>query len=711
MTGKQKRRRQEMVANSNAVDPQLQEQLELRFEHEQYQRQNQATPTHRGSVGYYRDVIDDLTIEIQHLREELRRYKRKSPGLLREQKLFEIKIHDLSKRSKGDLETTLQDFVVGLGDSRARPSATSRPKPAKQNDRSYSHDLPEGLYPQHTVLTDGEKRRVVVKRLEQLFTAQLSGNQTPHDQMTPPAAGIERAVPVVAEAQVQQRLRVHEPPNVVAVEPAREASILPPGQQFMLSERSILNDLQSEHSSNSNRIASGANTPSPQPSPPEQRPTRLKDVDPARVQVPRENLEYIRHLGFAPPERLTEPTGAAPADLPDADGWVSLNLLYNLAQLHMVDVTLDFVRMAVLEMSTKFQLSSDRHKLRWRGGWGGSSLASDTSADSSRQTSEVDVDGKRQKTRRLTGYSVRDGTYCENQFMSWPQTYATSKSFHYKPLFGQEDSNTGQAPICGMLHSSDAVEENNLSKSLLKFSPSDMSNRRKRRRDGTIIYYSATPFYTDLSGDAGSVPAPTSRPSRGWDRPGPTTQFPCSRPLRSAFNFTADHLPLNELADKIEGADDGSLEFTADSGSEDSVELEFDLPSSDEHQPINVPPMEPCGLGGIMPDDCFMITVKTNRTNYDLKSLPPWAQRFHADKAIEDISGRLAAKAITSPTQLASRPSAEGASPAVEIEYMAIRSKRLPEVPLPPAIFFHLTSNNASPDNAFGSEADDHSFH
>lgn len=99
-----------MVVNCNAVGPQfLQEQLELPFEHEQDQRQNQATPIHSGSVGHYRDVIDDQTIEIQHLREELRRYKRKSSDLLCEHKLFEIKIHDLSKRSKSDLETTLQD--------------------------------------------------------------------------------------------------------------------------------------------------------------------------------------------------------------------------------------------------------------------------------------------------------------------------------------------------------------------------------------------------------------------------------------------------------------------------------------------------------------------------------------------------------------------------------------------------------------------------
>lgn len=681
------------------------------FEHEQDQRQNQATPIHSGSVGHYRDVIDDQTIEIQHLREELRRYKRKSSDLLCEHKLFEIKIHDLSKRSKSDLETTLQDFVASLGDSRAPPSASSRPEPAEQNGRSYSHDIPEGLYPQHTVLADGERRRIVVQRLEQLFTARLSGNHTRHNQKKMPAASTAGAVPVVAEAQVQQRPVVHQPRDVVAVDLAREARILPPDQQFLLSERSTLNDLQSEPGSNSYYIGLGTTTSSPPPSPPEQRPTRLRDVDPARVQVPCENLEYIRHLGLAPPVRLTESTGVVPANLPDADGWVSLNLLYNLAQLHMINVTPDFVRMAVSEMSTKFQLSSDRHKLRWRGGWEGSRFPSNTSANDSRQRSEVDdIDGKRQTTCRSTGYCLQNGKSGENQFKSRPHTYATSESFHYKPLFGQEDSTTGQAPIYGMLQSSDAVEKSNLRESLWELSRFGMSNRRKRRRDGAIIYYSGAPFCTDLSGDTRSVCALTSMPSRRWDRPGPATQDPCSRPLRSASIFSANYRPLNGLAGAIDGANDsGPLEFTTDSSSEGSVELELDLPSSDEHQPVNAPPLDSCGLGGIVSDDCFMVTVQTNRTNYDSKSYPRLSQRFNTDKAIKDISGPLAAKAIVPPTQPASRPSKEGASPAVVIEYMTSRIKQLPQAPLPPAIFFHLACNNAPPDDALGSGTEDYS--
>src|SRR6478736_10420702 len=78
-------------------------------------------------------------------------------------------------------------------------------------------------------------------------------------------------------------------------------------------------------------------------------------------------MNYIRHLDLLSPDILPGQQSIQDIHL-NAEGWVSLNLLYNLAQLHLINVTPDFVRSAVLEISTKFQLSTDGHKIRWRGG-------------------------------------------------------------------------------------------------------------------------------------------------------------------------------------------------------------------------------------------------------------------------------------------------------------------------------------------------------
>ncbi|CRK26669.1 hypothetical protein BN1723_018283, partial [Verticillium longisporum] len=48
------------------------------------------------STGDYRSVIDDLTVEIQKLKDELKKYKQSGPDLLKRDKLFEIKVHDMT---------------------------------------------------------------------------------------------------------------------------------------------------------------------------------------------------------------------------------------------------------------------------------------------------------------------------------------------------------------------------------------------------------------------------------------------------------------------------------------------------------------------------------------------------------------------------------------------------------------------------------------
>lgn len=181
------------------------------------------------SADDYRSVIDDLTIEIQNLKEELKHYKQQGPDTMKKDKLFEIKFHGLPKRKKRELEATLRDFAAGLEDSTERSSSQhkqssrradilsgsgsrsknassssgSRNRPvdsayasmstgntsagpstnkhvfrahSKANDQkveNYLRDIPEGLYPRHMVLTDKDRKNLVVRRLEQLFTGKI----------------------------------------------------------------------------------------------------------------------------------------------------------------------------------------------------------------------------------------------------------------------------------------------------------------------------------------------------------------------------------------------------------------------------------------------------------------------------------------------------------------------------------------------------------
>ncbi|KAJ8106586.1 hypothetical protein ONZ43_g7018 [Nemania bipapillata] len=232
----------------------------------------------------------------------------------------------------------------------------------------------------------------------------------------------------------------------------------------------------------------------------EQRPTRPRDLDPDRKQVPADNMEYIRHLGIVAPN--SEPHFSARDVSPDAEGWVYLNLLGNLAQLHILNVTPDFIRRAVSEKSTKFQLSPDGRKIRWRGGDEGTRFTSDSGSKSQGDQSSDDTDGSNEhgQRKKQKGSKFNPGVQDSN----------SSQSFHYKPLFVHHAASSRGEQQSGAYDSSSSngqSEESNLGQ-YSKWDQSGVStsqSQRKRRRDGAIIYYSGAPFCTDLSGDYGEV--------------------------------------------------------------------------------------------------------------------------------------------------------------------------------------------------------------
>ncbi|KAI1173411.1 frequency clock protein [Nemania sp. FL0916] len=753
------------------------------------------------SADDYRSVIDDLTVENKRLKEELRKLKQMGPDSLRNDKLFEVKMHGLPSTKKRELEAALREFTTKLERSSTRastsrkkasgkskegnssaskhPSSTSgsnsRPVDSayasmgtgqsssyllpgqaraarirsNQNIEEYLRDIPEGLWPRPARMTEHEKKKLVVKRLEHLFTGKMGHSL---DQ------GVLRNTlqPMAEDIDIQDSI-IKAAPAAPTQEAAREAMIRTGGKRqktghSRAAASASLTHTQSQSQSNSHsnpdqcdndkdsgsvsghrsesgrRSAKDNKNTSPQDSlqPSEQRPTRPRDLDPDRKQVPADNMEYIRHLGVVAPE--SEAHFSARDVSPDADGWVYLNLLGNLAQLHILNVTPDFIRSAVSEKSTKFQLSPDGRKIRWRGGDEGTRFTSDSGSKSQSDQSSDDTDGTNEHGQR----KKQKGT----TFNLGVQDSNSTGSFHYKPLFVHRPTSFREEQPSGM---DDSVSSNGLTSDSnqglqSKWDQSGVStgqSQRKRRRDGAIIYYSGAPFCTDLSGDYGEVSPDTYAMTSSPDQPTQEDSVYLHlvhRPSinRSASGSSIPFKPLSE-ADPYSSTSDpnsvGEGEGETASSETDSC-IDADFPWSDSAQQPRLTKLEASGLGGVCPDDHFVILVSTRRPRKatvddddddddtsDANSPPPPPSSRpgnHPDHdtagsggTIDSIASKLALISTKSPVPERTVPRK---TPKVKIRYVTGKLHRLPPVPLPPPAFYFPFGDSDSDD--FGSSAD-----
>ncbi|KAI1136524.1 frequency clock protein [Hypoxylon sp. FL0543] len=737
----------------------------------------------------YRSVIDDLTIENKRLKEELKKYKQMGPDSLRRDKLFEVKVHGLSSRKKRELEATLRDFTTNLegsstgasqgrkrtsaksknvhssmskhasssSGSNSRPvdsayasmstgpssSSASLPGPgqakaarqrSQQKIESYLRDIPEGLWPRPTVVTEKEKKKLVVKRLEHLFTGKMGD----------PA---ERAPlnlvpePIAEDVQMEASDDKVIPPIETTI---REAQIRPGNARRKESSSRDNGSASNSHSNgdqtDSRDIGNGSGSgsghargggissiTSPHMSmpPPEQRPTRPRDLDPDRRQDPSENMDYIRHLGLVAPE--SQKQYSARDVSPDAEGWVYLNLLCNLAQLHILNVTPAFIRSAVSEKSTKFQLSPDGRKIRWRGGVEGTKFSSsDSTNNSPRNQSSDDTDDsnnqEQQRKKQKTHASGNDVTARKTKFGLGVQDSNSSESFHYKPMFvHQQSSSSDEQPSGGDETGSlyGLPEESNLGMNS-RWGQSGVSgvSQRKRRRDGAIIYYSGAPFCTDLSGDfgEGEVSQTTYDMTSSGDQ---ADQGPVSlgivRPQfsRSTSGSSLPFRPLSTIASpgSLMDLDGANSPDVTPGETDDSIDADF--PWSDSNQHASLVNLEASGIGAVYPEDHFVVVVTTRRpkhAHYDENSGsdddgaedegPAWRSRLVGRLSQETTDSKLTTDSIIS--KLAAMTTGSPVphripsirAHAVEIEYLTGKIRRLPPVPLPPPLFYFPASDS-----------------
>lgn len=730
--------------------------------------------TVNSSADDYRSVIDDLTIENKKLREKLRKYEKMNSTHLEKDKLFEVKIYALPSAKRRELEDTLRDFASKIDGSTddvtkhtanskigaypphiptsgsdpknhsssctsnsrpvdsayasmslSGPTSTSthntgglkKSKPHSQSSKdqkihTFLLDIPEGLLPKHSnVMTERQKKKLVVKRLEQLFTGKVKGIIANHNQT------LQQQEVSTSAARADQASN-----NQSAGEGVREANMLPqemevdqpgpPGLSLQPSRDEISPVLSVSDTSGT------TNTPSS-----DQRPTRPLDLDPDREQIPTENVEYIRHLGLSTPQLITEDSSDAEQD---ADGWIYLNLLINMAQLHIMNVTPDFVRSAVSEVSAKFQLSKDGKKIRWRGGNRGTRLSSDSdnSSPSSKRRQESDCGSEdNQKRRRLEGLAKRTGQFssvplrAKDTLVSAP---TVDKPFHYKPLFHPTSSPSEPMPL------EDAT-------SILESSPADVSGitgssrgqssrstSKRRTDDGPIVFYGGAKFCTDLSSDCANIPTPlhvTDVAKDGYsnhtdDALGAPTR-PISTFLRTPSGSSIQTRPFrnSSLSDLIRFSSPDPL--TSGESADDDLDMNLEW-SSRSSPHLALLDLSASGLGGTQPADHFALSVRTRRTKLGIASQGKptrfsWKHSisrssldvFRDAKTTDEITERLASMGTFSVPQQSNKMPRElpVRSEIIETKMVRLQPSALPE---PSAYYEAMSTSDGEADSDSG---------
>lgn len=685
------------------------------------------------STDDFRGVIDDLTVANKKLKRKLKRYEKMYDAHLQDEKLFEVKIHGLSVKKKRELEETLRKFAMEIDEtpSTESPSLTydkftvalepqnttgslsstrfaesgyasmsasgqnSAAAPSGQestyrkisqsafnrkqaNVHSYLHDIPAGLFPAHTVaMSEKSKKKLVVKRLEQIFAGKspaARGHQQPMQQ--------EEVAQSAAQADREEKEAAgHQSKS----EGLREARIYP--------SRGKDNDSLHQHPTASalrpptEYFGAGANAKPTGFNSPDQRPTRPLDLDPHRAQVPADNIQYIRHLGFSPPE-MDEERAAQDS----RHGWIYLNLLVNMAQLHTINVTADFVKKAVADYSSKLELSTDGRKVRWKGGH---DVTHNSSGSSSENLSSPSLDSdtayadnkKRLKTQHKPIPDSRKGALAVSGDKEMQKFIYTPLFFHKES--SEEDDSSTTPPLISSVSSPPTHMPVNSS----GFNSTGVrtSSSKRRKDDGPIIFYTNAKFCTDLTGDQRD----TSSSAVGASTYTSITNHPVGTTIATEVSLanTSDDFkgPLASgsgiAADEDRMDIDDDEDATTSSSSEPEIKFSpkalHDDSSDVDSKNID---FEVSGLGGVQPHDHFAVDVRCQRVMVegDENRAPP--------------GGTFIPRQYTNKLMATLRPKPDlSKPPVVSSEIISATHKELPVSALPPASFFpHETSSTGA---------------
>ena len=570
----------------------------------------------------YRSVVDDLTVENQKLRAKLKRYEKLHNSQTQKDKLFEIKVYALPPAKRRKLEKTLQEFASDLGDcsdprslrntnqsvdansnSNSRDSGYAsvsgaasatqsnqtdvfrRPSSKHQNHaRPHSHLISPVLARRTSLgLSEKEKMEVVVKRLERVFIGK--------------ANGVIKSTPYQSNANISpsssDQMEIDSSNHMDRSEGQREARML------HLNTDRIPARLRASPGNSSSGGTSEASM--------DQRPTHAIDLDPLRTQIPIDNIQYMRHLGFGSPKIGADMT------YEEGEGWIYLNFLVNMAQLHTMNVTPDFVRKAVTNLSTHFELSKNGDRIRWKGGNSPTKMPSDGSRSVTWRSTGSSSNGYEGSTNvaasksggpsaevvsdRLSQDAKRDPMGIQAK----SQTSSSNFQSYYKPVvFTSKRSSDDSMDVSTKENSSPTLYRSD--------DATDREQSRQNQKDmpenGVKIYYNSSKFYADLSKEG--VTPPCEDFNGGRDVVG--RDIPREANSLQEFRGPLSQDPVEQLIGSIDSlrSSNNSLEGFEQFASSNSAAATG---------PREVFPLQASGIGGVHPDDNFSIDVEVKHSS------------------------------------------------------------------------------------------------
>ena len=455
-------------------------------------------------------------------------------------------------------------------------------------------------------MSDKAKMQLVVRRLEQIFTGK-GDSSTKHSQ-SQQQQEVSQSAAIANRRETEARGHGMQPEGTREAKIISHCSDLPPTQAQRLASPCTREEVYP-------RGAAGRSDATP-----DQRPTRPLDLDPSRAQNHIENVKYMKHLGFGSPKMDPE------KEFKEGEGWVYLNLLINMAQLHTVNVTQGFVRTAVIELSTKLEISADGRSIRWKGGHEGTRMTHESNA-SIEQSLKGSPDGfefPRSRAADATsgnrglqpyGRSPRssgaesgrqpnllDSCSSESHQFCKPILYRSAESEGDQDPSTENQVSTGhcalQDDICDKPNLDDAISARTVLESLTTNSVS-----------GPIIFYRAGWFCTDLSRDAGKQLHSHTVYERGLEG---VLGLPAvqDRVLRGLIG-------KGPLSAHIRCKGGNTTKETAGHATPDIQWPVYQVPRSGPTcGPLT---LAASGLGGVRPEDNFTLQVQTHRPTTSLR--------------------------------------------------------------------------------------------
>jgi hypothetical protein len=695
------------------------------------------------STEAFRSIVDDLTIEIKTLKRKLESHDDIHNQDSGNEKLFELRVFSLKADKKRELEGILHRFVGGLSDRRsvefapnnrgvilpdAKPhgaacsqvstldvgsarasvstSVHSFPQPASdgthvnipQTDRvkapnihSNTKHTDECMQPRENLaaMTMHAKRKCVVYRLEQLFAGQdvLTGPRPPAlQQQQCTSHGTTRAEHSAILAWDQQTISsgLHKV-SALNNETKDSVNATTPDQLEALRHEAVGDQM-------SGRAAQRHYTGHHFDSTPEtKRPTGQLSLDPDHSQLIAENIRYIHHLGFSPNDlKIDGPPG-------EEYEWIYLNILVNMAQLHTLNVTHDFIRKAISELSGHYIISKDGRKVRWKSSW---SLAKKRRHDDNSPGHQIDGSavGKRvSKKLKAAHYedsrtSPRTGRQCKHAPSTWRPHQGNSKLM-YTPLFYHGPTEDvanhlfGESmPLTHWVHGDSPVADR---PDVVTASKKDRNGRSGSR----IIFYNNTQFYTDLDGEISQY-QDSETSSRMESTLKPDCKEDCSG---HGFKMMSENsAPFEDTKGDKELKGPTSL---VEGSISETIALEFPLPAAprsfDGKTSLHEINFEVTGLGGTYPADNFAIDVQTHYTPVHGTEVPISSLRTAATNLPERFARILRA----------GMPQSEVRTTFYR-RVLDMGCTELPPSELPPALLFSLVDDESVVDDSSGSDAE-----